>query len=78
MVERTVQILNKNGLHARPAAEIVGLGQIFVVFLEANEFHHATELEHQLVVVHDMKKNDFVMVIAQALEHRFQATDICE
>ena len=23
MVERTVQILNKNGLHARPAAEIV-------------------------------------------------------
>jgi len=25
MVERTVQILNKNGLHARPAAEIVEL-----------------------------------------------------
>ena len=25
MVERTVQILNKNGLHARPAAEIVKL-----------------------------------------------------
>ena len=23
MIERTVQILNKNGLHARPAAEIV-------------------------------------------------------
>jgi len=25
MVEKTVQILNKNGLHARPAAEIVKL-----------------------------------------------------
>lgn len=25
MVERTVQILNRNGLHARPAAEIVKL-----------------------------------------------------
>ena len=25
MVERTAQILNKNGLHARPAAEIVKL-----------------------------------------------------
>ena len=25
MVERTVQILNKNGLHARPSAEIVKL-----------------------------------------------------
>jgi phosphocarrier protein HPr len=25
MVERTVQILNKNGLHARPAAEVVKL-----------------------------------------------------
>jgi phosphocarrier protein HPr len=25
MIERTVQIVNKNGLHARPAAEIVKL-----------------------------------------------------
>ena len=29
MVERTVQILNKNGLHARPAAEIVKLAAKF-------------------------------------------------
>jgi phosphocarrier protein HPr len=29
MVERTVQILNKNGLHARPAAEIVKLAEKF-------------------------------------------------
>ncbi|MDB4881998.1 MAG: phosphocarrier, HPr family [Gemmatimonadetes bacterium] len=29
MVERTVQILNKNGLHARPAAEIVKVAAKF-------------------------------------------------
>ncbi|MDB4880542.1 MAG: phosphocarrier, HPr family [Gemmatimonadetes bacterium] len=29
MVERTVQILNKNGLHARPAAEIVKISAAF-------------------------------------------------
>ena len=29
MVERTVQILNKNGLHARPAAEIVKIAARF-------------------------------------------------
>jgi phosphocarrier protein len=29
MVERTVQILNKNGLHARPAAEVVKLAAKF-------------------------------------------------
>ena len=29
MVERTVQILNKNGLHARPAAEIVKIAAKF-------------------------------------------------
>ena len=29
MVERTVQIVNKNGLHARPAAEIVKLAAKF-------------------------------------------------
>jgi phosphocarrier protein len=29
MAERTVQILNKNGLHARPAAEIVKLAAKF-------------------------------------------------
>jgi phosphocarrier protein len=29
MAERTVQILNKNGLHARPAAEIVKLSAKF-------------------------------------------------
>ena len=29
MVERTVQILNKNGLHARPAAEIVKVSARF-------------------------------------------------
>jgi phosphocarrier protein len=30
MVERSVQILNKNGLHARPAAEIVKVSARFV------------------------------------------------
>jgi phosphocarrier protein HPr len=30
MVERTVQILNKNGLHARPAAEIVKIAAKFL------------------------------------------------
>ena len=30
MVERSVQILNKNGLHARPAAEIVKISARFV------------------------------------------------
>ena len=29
MVERTVQIVNKNGLHARPAAEIVKVSARF-------------------------------------------------
>jgi phosphocarrier protein len=29
MVERTVQIMNKNGLHARPAAEIVKIAAKF-------------------------------------------------
>jgi phosphocarrier protein HPr len=29
MVERTVQIVNKNGLHARPAAEIVKVSSRF-------------------------------------------------
>ena len=29
MVERTVQIANKNGLHARPAAEVVKLAAKF-------------------------------------------------
>jgi phosphocarrier protein HPr len=29
MVERTVQIVNKNGLHARPAAEIVKIAAKF-------------------------------------------------
>lgn len=29
MTERTVQIVNKNGLHARPAAEIVKLSSKF-------------------------------------------------
>jgi phosphocarrier protein HPr len=29
MVERTVQILNKNGLHARPAAEVVKVAAKF-------------------------------------------------
>ena len=29
MVERTVQIMNKNGLHARPAAEIVKVSAKF-------------------------------------------------
>ena len=29
MVERSVQILNKNGLHARPAAEVVKLSARF-------------------------------------------------
>jgi phosphocarrier protein HPr len=29
MVERSVQILNKNGLHARPAAEIVKIAAKF-------------------------------------------------
>jgi phosphocarrier protein HPr len=29
MVERTVQIVNKNGLHARPAAEIVKISAKF-------------------------------------------------
>jgi Phosphotransferase System HPr (HPr) Family len=29
MTERTVEILNKNGLHARPAAEIVKLSSKF-------------------------------------------------
>jgi phosphocarrier protein len=29
MVERTVQIVNKNGLHARPAAEIVKISASF-------------------------------------------------
>jgi phosphocarrier protein HPr len=29
MVERTVQIVNKNGLHARPAAEIVKISARF-------------------------------------------------
>ena len=29
MVERTVQIVNKNGLHARPAAEIVKISSRF-------------------------------------------------
>jgi phosphocarrier protein HPr len=29
MVERTVQIVNKNGLHARPAAEIVKISSKF-------------------------------------------------
>ncbi len=29
MVERSVQILNKNGLHARPAAEIVKISAKF-------------------------------------------------
>ena len=29
MVERSVQILNKNGLHARPAAEIVKISARF-------------------------------------------------
>ena len=29
MLERTVQIVNKNGLHARPAAEIVKLAAKF-------------------------------------------------
>jgi phosphocarrier protein len=29
MVERTVQIVNKNGLHARPAAEIVKISTRF-------------------------------------------------
>ena len=29
MVERSVQILNKNGLHARPAAEIVKVSAKF-------------------------------------------------
>ncbi|MEO8562625.1 MAG: HPr family phosphocarrier protein [bacterium] len=29
MVERTVQILNKNGLHARPAAEVVKISAKF-------------------------------------------------
>jgi phosphocarrier protein HPr len=29
MVERTVQIINKNGLHARPAAEIVKISTRF-------------------------------------------------
>ena len=29
MVERTVQIMNKNGLHARPAAEIVKISARF-------------------------------------------------
>ena len=29
MVERTVQILNKNGLHARPAAEVVKIAAKF-------------------------------------------------
>ena len=29
MVERTVQIVNKNGLHARPAAEIVKVSAKF-------------------------------------------------
>jgi phosphocarrier protein len=29
MVERTVQIVNKNGLHARPAAEIVKVAAKF-------------------------------------------------
>ncbi|HUQ46175.1 MAG TPA: HPr family phosphocarrier protein [Gemmatimonadaceae bacterium] len=30
MVERTVQIANKNGLHARPAAEIVKISAKFL------------------------------------------------
>ena len=30
MVERSVQILNKNGLHARPAAEIVKISAKFL------------------------------------------------
>ena len=29
MIERTVQIVNKNGLHARPAAEIVKISARF-------------------------------------------------
>jgi phosphocarrier protein HPr len=29
MVERTVQIMNKNGLHARPAAEVVKVSAKF-------------------------------------------------
>ena len=29
MIERTVQIVNKNGLHARPAAEIVRISARF-------------------------------------------------
>ena len=29
MIERTVQIVNKNGLHARPAAEIVKISAKF-------------------------------------------------
>ena len=29
MIERTVQIVNKNGLHARPAAEIVKISTRF-------------------------------------------------
>ena len=30
MIERTVQIVNKNGLHARPAAEIVKISAKFL------------------------------------------------
>src|SRR4029079_18483406 len=46
-------------------SQIVRLTNEFVPVFKPDEFHHATQLEGQLVMVHHLKQNNLVMIIAQ-------------
>ncbi len=42
--------------------DVVGLGEVLVGIFQAVEANHAVEFESDLVMVHDLKQDDFVLV----------------
>ena len=56
-------------LHRRQVVlpQVVGLSQELVGRFEADELHHAVELQRDLVVVHHLKQDYFVSAVPQPL-----------
>ena len=85
MVERTVQIVNKNGLHARPAAEIVKISAGFqseiTLVKDGMEVNGKSIMgvmmlaaeygSHLLLRADGMDEQDAVSAIAKLIESKF-------
>ena len=54
------------------AADLFGLGQQLLGDLQADELRHAVELERQLVVVHHLEQDHFVLPVTHLLQGGLQ------